>query len=261
MKKTLFTIVILLVVFLLMFVVEEVDVSDKSLNTGVAGAKVNNFITDPYGKTVFLNFSFANLLSVERIGYKTTLVKLPFRLLFRKTDVQLEEGDAQYIKEQINSWLGSVIDYKYTFQNITKDKNYTFTQIIDGDNIYTKTLYTTNEKTTSLEIFVLNGKVYTKEDGGSLREITENKEDFLDSNLILIPLSDVIYDFFSEVNEKVIFESPQKIVFIGKNANLTMELLTDGQPEKFTLEVLMPVEETSILTVDLKNTSVSINEN
>ncbi len=261
MKKTLFTIVILLTVFLLMFVVEEVNVHDKSLKTGVPGVKVNNFITDTYGKTVFLNFSFANLLNLERIGYKTTLVKLPFRLLFRKTDVQLEEGDAQYIKEQINSWLGSVINYKCTFQNITKDKNYTFTQIIDGDNIYTKTVYTTNEKTTSLEIFVLNGKVYTKEDGGPLKEITENKEEFLDSNLIVIPLSDVVFDFFSEVNEKVDFESPQKIIFTSKNANLTMELLTDGQPEKFTLEVLMPVEETSILTVDLQNTSVSLNEN
>jgi len=97
--------------------------------------------------------------------------------------------------------VNSINTYKYTLENVENNKTYAFTQIINGKNIYTNTTYNDGKTNTSEEIFVLGENVYVRKNDSDLQEITENKDEFLNDNLIVVPLSDVITDLFDNVNK------------------------------------------------------------
>ena len=250
-------ITILALLLVMIFNVTEVRVTDEHLNVPVTGAKVNGFTTNDDGVVKFLNFSFNEFLHVERIGYEEILVKKSFLPIYYRTEIKLTEGDAKYIKQQILNWANKEEKYRYTLQSISSGSTYMYTQIVDGHNYLTKTVYKKGENSTTEEVCVIGEKVYTKENG-ILKEITENKEDFLANNLILIPLGNVFSDILSNIESAVTtFESPTRLVFKEENNTVEITLTSSGIP----YETKVTLGDTqSILTIDLTNTKVSVNE-
>ncbi|MBP8612466.1 MAG: hypothetical protein KBI30_00500 [Candidatus Atribacteria bacterium] len=246
---------------LLLFNITDVTVIDKSLKLPVSGASVNNFKTTDTGVVKFLDFSFNQFITVERIGYQTTKVKINYKPVYRKITIEIDEADVSSLKEQINKWVSSINDYKYTLENIENGKTYTFTQIMNGNNIYTNTTYNDGQTKTSEEIYVLGENVYVRKNDNDLQEITENKDEFLNDNLIVVSLSDVISDLFDSVNNKVVFKDPMDIfVSAGKNT-LEIKLSQGGVPIYFELiSDTLAGKSTSKLTIDLENTQVNLNE-
>ena len=86
-------IIIAIACLLLLFNITDVTVIDKSLKLPVSGASVNNFKTIDTGVAKFLDFSFDQFITVERIGYQTTKVKLSYRPVYRKITVEIDEAD------------------------------------------------------------------------------------------------------------------------------------------------------------------------
>jgi len=263
MKNLIILLLVIIIIFIGVFKVNEVYVFDIQLNSPIPYVLVNkSYYTNEEGKTKFLDFTFRDSLSFERIGYKTTTLKIGFKLFTQKIDVSLEEADSQYIKEQISNWLNTIKNYKYELVTDNGSQIYTFIQAIDRKNIYTKTETLDKAKNVSNveEIYVVNDKVYVKQNNEPLKEITENKDDFISSNLVLIPLQDVVTDFFSNVNGKVDFKSPSEFVFKNGNSNLTLTLGKNGDLEKLLLESSQPNYVRSSLTIYTRDVRVDINE-
>lgn len=258
MKKFL-TLAIIIPLILVIFNITEVKVIDGTLKTAISGARVNNFTTNKEGIAKFLDLSFNKFLTIERIGYQSMKIALNFKPIFRRIDVELTEADATYVKEQILNWADSLKNYRYILKSTKNNGTYIFTQVIDGNNVYTKTEYIDGSNTQTNEIFVINGRVYSRVNG-ELKEITENKDDFLTSNLIIVSIRDVISDFFSNVNNSIVFESPDEITFTSPNSpsKLTITISPNGEPSEFSLSLSDSI--TSILTIDLQNTRVTLNE-
>ncbi|BAL80892.1 hypothetical protein CSE_07660 [Caldisericum exile AZM16c01] len=257
------TIFVFLILVALLFNITEVQVFDETLNVPISGVKVNNFLTNEQGVSKFLDISFNQFITLERIGYQTTKVKIGIKPLYRVAKVNLSEADSNYIREQINNWENGISNYRYELTTSKTDYSYTFIQVINGDDKYTKTITNQNGQITETEIFVISGRVYIRENGGQIQEITENKEDFISNNLILIPLADVINEFFSAINGNVVFESPSKLIFASNNAQsvLTLILSNEGTPSKFILENSnQNSKEVITLTIDLSSTEVSFSE-
>jgi tRNA threonylcarbamoyladenosine modification (KEOPS) complex Pcc1 subunit len=261
MMRKIIYIIIAIACLLLLFNITDVTVIDKSLKLPVSGASVNNFKTIDTGVAKFLDFSFDQFITVERIGYQTTKVKLSYRPVYRKITVEIDEADVSSLKEQINKWVNSINTYKYTLENVENNKTYAFTQIINGKNIYTNTTYNDGKTNTSEEIFVLGENVYVRKNDSDLQEITENKDEFLNDNLIVVPLSDVITDLFDNVNNKVVFKDPADIVVSDGKNTLEIKFSQNGVPIYFELiSETLAGKSVSKLTIDLENTQVNLNE-
>ncbi|MFU2157600.1 MULTISPECIES: hypothetical protein [Caldisericum] len=264
MKKYLINSLGILILIVLLFNITEVKVFDEALKTPISGVKVNNFLTNEQGIAKFLDLNFNQFLIFERIGYQATKLKIGIKPIYRVIQVNLTEGDLSYIKEQINIWASKVSKYKYELTNSETGYSYTFVQVINGEDKYTKTITNQNGQITEREIFVISGRVYTRENGRQIQEITENKEDFLADNLVIIPLVDVINEFLASVNEKVKYETPTKFIFSSSDSKntLTLNLSNNGIPSEFTLENINGNKrETVNLKIDLDNVEVNLDEN
>jgi len=86
--------------------------------------------------------------------------------------------DVSIAKEQINKWVSSINDYKYTLENIENGKTYTFTQIMNGNNIYTNTTYNDGQTKTSEEIYVLGENVYVRKMIMIFKKLLKTKMNF-----------------------------------------------------------------------------------
>lgn len=241
----------------------EVQVLDEKLEKPVAGVKVNNFLTDSHGITKFLDFSFNTFLTLERIGYQITKIKVNAQPIFRFIKVNLTEGDANYVKQQIQNWSNGIKNYRYELTTQKDGYAYEFVQLINGENKYTKTTSTENGKTTTNEIFIISGKVYVRINEGEIQEVTDNPEDFIANNLIIIPLTDVINEFFSYAYNSVTFQDPSTFLFKDdKSMSFLMVSLTlDGVPNELVLENKSDSShETVSLKIDLNNVRVTLDE-
>lgn len=216
--KNLIGILIFILVLFFVFNMTEITVIDTNTNKPVSFAKTGYFYADENGKAVFLGTILNNHLNVSRIGYTSKITNLPSAFLKRAKEVTLDENDYQGLVDQLSKWSENLSRYKYTFstslnQNSKMEKVQFIARKIGRDFSFEMKSEGENGKTT--RVVSIKDNMYIGVDSGPLEGplSEEDKQKFINENMIFLPLSDIILDSFP-------LEEPQEINFDGKTIGI-----------------------------------------
>ena len=256
-------------ILLLLFAVNftSVSVLDKETRQPIAGVKVNFFYTNNYGKVLFLDTAFDFNLSIARIGFTDTEVRVTYMPVFRSAGtVFLERASFDEIKDQVSNWALNKAQYEYVFVSGTSSSNsqISITGRKKGDEYYFNFSQSDANGLNSVLVISKADGFYVSEDGSPLRGplSEQEKEEFINKNIVFIELSEVLNEMFYLKDVKVDFVGSSTIYIKGEKGNITIFLDNTGEPRKISIvdesssEVI-----SSTLTINTKEVKISKDEN
>jgi len=269
MRRLKICIPVAIAILLLLFAVNftSVSVLDKETRQPIAGVKVNFFYTNNYGKVLFLDTAFDFNLSIARIGFTDTEVRVPYMPVFRSAGtVFLERASFDEIKVQVSNWAVNKAQYEYIFASGTSssESKISITGKKKGDEYYFNFSQSDLKGLNSVLVISKADGFYVSEDGSPLRgPLTEQeKEEFINKNIVFIELSEVLNEMFYLKDVKVDFVGNSTIYIKGEKGNITIFLDNTGEPRKISIvDESSPEVISSTLTINTKEVKISKDEN
>jgi len=246
--KNLIGILIFILILFFVFNMTETTVIDANTGKPVSFARTGYFYADEDGKAVFLGTILNSHLNVSRIGYKSQITNLPLAFLKRTKKVNLDENDYKGLIDQLSEWSKNLRKYKYTFstslsQNSETEMVQFIARKIGQDFSFEMKSEGENGKTT--RVVSIKDNMYIGVDNGSLQGplSEEDKQKFINENMIFLPLNDIILDSFPlEEPQEINFDrntigilwSSSKIlnIYLDKNGNIGEIDFFESVPDK-----------------------------
>ena len=255
MRKAIIVLVVVLILFFAVFQKVNVAVLNAENSSPVSYAEIaagsGKYVADKNGKVSFFHSIFQDGITVNRIGFQKGTFKVPFSIVSTNDTVRLKQSDFTEIQKDLNTLLNSVSSYKYNYvlSSSTDGKtqmqrinsafykgNFEFSYDSDFTNAHYKVMYK-------------NKQFYTFENGNWKELAGEEKNQFLNKNIVFISLSDLVSSIFPSSDPDSVECSFDRINFVWPNMHMEIMLSADGFISELTFE---SNTESQNIKIDLK---------
>jgi len=260
MRKTIIVLFIVLLLFFTVFQKTSITVLNASDGSPVSYAKVvtgyGKYITNRNGSVSFFHSIFQSGITVSRLGFQKGTFKVPFSVVFSNETVRLNQSSFSEIQEGLNTLLNSIYSYKYSYVLSSNTDGKSEMQKIDSafskgnfefsyDSDFTDTHYKVMYKNKQLYIF----------DNGNWKALAgEEKDNFVNENIVFISLSDLISSILPNSKPDNIKCNFDKIIFEWPNMHMEIMLSANGFISELVFE---SNTENQNINVDLKISNVN----
>ena len=260
MRKAIIVLVVVLLLFFSVFQKASITVLNANDDSPVSYAKIvtgyGKYITDRNGKASFFHSIFQSGITVNRIGFQKGTFKVPFSVVFSNDTVRLNQSSFSEIQEDLSTLLNSIHSYRYSYVLSSETNGKSETQKIDSafskgnfefsyDSDFTNTHYKVMYKNKQLYIF----------DNGNWKALAgEEKDNFVNGNIVFISLSDLISSILPNSNPDSIKCNFDKIIFEWPNMHMEITLSADGFISELVFE---SNAENQNINVDLKISDIN----
>jgi len=261
MRKIIIVLVVVLILFLAVFQKVNITVLNAENNSPVSYARINtnagSYVADRNGNASFFHSVFQDGIIVGRLGFQKGAFKVPFSLLFSSDTVKLKQSDFAEIQKDINSLLNSVHSYKYNYVLYSDTGGKAQTQKIDSVFYEGNFEFSYNSDFTNVHYKVMyKGKqFYILDNNGNWKKLTgEEKDKFINENIVFISLSDLISSIMPDSPPNNIRCHFDYIIFEWPNMNMKITLSEDGFISELVFE---NNSENQNIKVDLKISDIN----
>ena len=255
MRKAIIVLVVVLILFFAVFQKVSVTVLNAKNDSPVSYAEVTSgsgrYITDKNGKVSFFHSIFQDGITVNRIGFQKGTFKVPFSVGVTSSTIRIKQSDFTEIQKELSTLLNSVSSYKYSYVlSLTTDGK---TQIQKINSAFYKGnfefSYDSDFADTNYKIMYNNKQFYIFDNGNWKALTGEEKDKFVNENIVFISLSDLVSSIFPSSNPDNVECKFDRINFEWPNMHMEIILSADGFISELTFE---SSTESQNVKVDLK---------
>lgn len=260
MRRVIIVLLVVIVLFFAVFQKVSVTVLNAGDNSPVSYAEVATgsglYIADRNGNTSFFHSIFQDGITVSRLGFKRGTFKVPLSIVLSRDTVKLKQADFAEIQKDLDTMLNSAYSYEYNYVLYSSDNGKTQTQKISSAFYKGNFEFSYDSDFTNAHYKVMyKDKQFYTFDNGNWKELTgEEKDKFVNENIVFMPLADLISSIFPGSKPDSVVCNFDSITFKWPNMRMEITLSPDGFISKLTFE---SNAEGQNIKVDLKVSNVN----
>ncbi len=187
-------------------------------------------LTDINGKTDIVKTIFQNSVGVERLGFKSITVYLPFSLFYLNYHIGLVVEDYNGITKQLNKMLSDLSSYQYSYTLRVSQGESVQSQTISAK--FDKGEFSFSNKSdftgTDYTVVYKNKNFYLIKDGERNILEGEEKDSFISKNIVFLSAYEIVSSMLPGETPQRIDCKGNAISIVWSNAKAVLTVGSDG---------------------------------